>query len=87
LNAKPASNTGHNKERKMAQKIKDMWLKVLIGLIITMMLLGAKMIEKKLDKEVFGNHEAHQDKQFEDMKEYQKDKFESFEKYIKEVIK
>jgi hypothetical protein len=52
----------------MATGPKEMWLKVLLGLMITMMLLGAKVIDGKVSKEVFNQHQEYQNTQFDDIK-------------------
>ncbi len=52
---------------------KDMWLKVLIGFIITVMVLsigvGGKAMEKKVNKEVFEQHEVYQAVQYKEIKD------------------
>ena len=61
----------------MANGTKDVWLKVLIGFIITV--LGVtitagfasmnRIDEKKVDKEVFSQHETYQAQQYTDIKD------------------
>lgn len=61
----------------MANGTKDVWLKVLIGFIITVLCIvatvgyaGMKDIdEKKVDKEVFNQHEEYQKEQYKEIKE------------------
>jgi hypothetical protein len=57
----------------MATGQNQTWLKVLLGLIISIMLLivsaGSCMIEKKLDKEVFDLHKDYLKVQFSDIKD------------------
>lgn len=49
---------------------KDLWLKVLIGFIITLMLGGFMRFEQvKVDKEVFNQHEKYQEQQYTEIKE------------------
>ena len=73
----------------MAEKTKDLWLKLTLGFLFAVVMaigtMGANAIDRKVEKEAFNKHEIYQDKQFSDMKEYQKEQFESFEKYIKAV--
>ena len=72
----------------MAEKIKDMWLRVLIGFIFSLIVLvtslGANKLDKKLDKNVFDIHEKYQLEQFHDMKDYQKEQFDINRAYQKE---
>jgi len=51
----------------MPAKINNMWLKVLIGFMITLLLAGAAT---KLDKDTFNRHEKYQSEQFDDVKAY-----------------
>ncbi len=54
----------------MASSNSSLWLKVLIGFMLTLLLAGFGMIEaKKVDKEVFNRHETYQTTQFTDIKE------------------
>jgi len=57
----------------MATNDKMMWLKVLIGLIISLLIVGAgagaNQLDKKVNKEVFELHETYQDTQFADIKD------------------
>ena len=61
----------------MANTNKDIWLKVLIGFIVTVLgltvTLGVKGIGKlddnKLDKEVFKQHETYQNQQYGEIKD------------------
>jgi hypothetical protein len=73
----------------VAEKVKDMWLKVLIGFIFSLIVLvtslGANKLDKKVDKTVFDMHERYQSKQFQDMKEYQKEQFGDFKEILKEL--
>jgi hypothetical protein len=58
----------------MADKTKDLWLKVLLGFIFSLIVLtstmGAKSLDRKLNKDVFERHEEYQNTQFSDIKEY-----------------
>jgi hypothetical protein len=71
----------------MAKETRDFWLKIILGILFTIIVtvgsMGAKGLDKKVDKETFNKHEVYQDQQFKDMKEYQKERFESFEKLLK----
>jgi len=57
----------------MAEKNNDLWLKVLIGFIFSLLLLiatmGAKGLDKKVDKDVFDKCEKYQNKQYTDIKD------------------
>ncbi len=54
----------------MANSNSSLWLKVLIGFIITLLLAGFSVMEaKKVDKEVFKGHETYQNQQFTDIKD------------------
>jgi hypothetical protein len=57
----------------MATGEKNLWLKVLIGFIISIMTLalvmGASQLDKKVNKEVFELHETYQNEQFTDIKD------------------
>ena len=79
---------GLNQENNVADKIENMWLKVLIGFIFSLIVLvtsmGANKLDKKVDKDVFGMHEKYQREQFYDMRDYQKEQFDSFKSYQKE---
>lgn len=52
----------------MADKIKDAWLKVLIGFIITLLLLSFGFTNGKISKDTFNRHEKYQTEQFEYIK-------------------
>lgn len=52
----------------MANGNKDMWLKVLIGFLITLMLLSFGFTTSKVGKDVFDRHEEYQKVQFDDIK-------------------
>lgn len=56
----------------MPDKTKDMWLKVLIGFIFTILLLivtaGSASLNDKLDEDTFNRHEKYQTEQFGDIK-------------------
>ena len=53
----------------MADKTNGLWLKVLIGFIITLLLGGFGLMEsKKVDKEVFNQHETYQGVQYKEIK-------------------
>jgi hypothetical protein len=73
----------------MAEKTRDIWLKLTLGFLFALSMaiatMGANAIDRKADKEALNKHEIYQDKQFSDMKEYQREQFDSFEKYIKAV--
>ncbi len=53
--------------------LKDVWLKTLIGFIITVMIIGStvgfSLINKKVDKEVYIQHEKYQTEQFGEIKD------------------
>jgi hypothetical protein len=72
----------------VAEKVKDMWLKVLIGFIFSLIVLvtslGANKLDKKVDKTVFDMHERYQSKQFDSIKTYQKEQFDGIKAYQKE---
>jgi hypothetical protein len=57
----------------MADKTKDLWLKVLLGFIFSLIVLtstmGAKSLDRKLNKDVFERHEEYQNTQFSDIKD------------------
>ena len=54
----------------MANTSNSLWLKVLIGFIITLLLAGFGVMEKKkVDKEVFQQHETYQNQQFGEIKD------------------
>ncbi len=54
----------------MANNGNMLWLKVLIGFIMTLLIAGFGVIEKKkVDKEVFNRHEIYQSEQFTDIKD------------------
>lgn len=57
----------------MAEKTKDLWLKVLLGFIFSLIVLtatmGAKSLDKKVEKDVFDRHEEYQKEQFGDIKD------------------
>ncbi len=62
----------------------DMWLKVLIGLLITLMLSGFAFFDsKKVEKEVFQQHEKYQTEQMDRIDTTMKDGFSE----VKELIK
>lgn len=52
---------------------KDVWLKVLIGFIITVIgvacTVGFAGLEKKVDKNVFESHEKYQNQQYTEIKD------------------
>ena len=54
----------------MADKANDMWLKVLIGFVLTLILLLFGFTARKVDKEYMKQHERHQKQQYDDIKEY-----------------
>ena len=66
----------------MATGNNPLWLKVLIGFIITMVVLmtrgGATWIEKKVDKNIFQQHKEHDTERF----EYIKDSLDRIERII-----
>jgi hypothetical protein len=70
----------------MADKTRDFWLRVTLGFLFAVIMaigtMGANAIDKKASKDSLDKHEIYQDKQFGDMKDYVKDKFESFEKLL-----
>lgn len=57
----------------MAEKTKDMWLKVLIGFVLSLILLSfgftAAGLDKKVDKDVFNEHKEKLTTQFGYIKE------------------
>jgi hypothetical protein len=56
----------------MATGEKSLWLKVLIGFIMSMIVLlagaGSKQLDKKVGKDVFELHQEYQNEQFADIK-------------------
>lgn len=56
----------------MTKEPRDIWLKVLIGFIITSIMalatVGFANLEKKVDKEVFKQHEKYQTQQYKEIK-------------------
>jgi len=46
-----------------------MWLKVLIGFVLTLILALFGFTANKLDKDTFNRHEKYQDTQFSDIKD------------------
>ncbi len=61
----------------MAKETKDVWLRVLIGFIVTAMCLLVtavfagynKLDDSKVEKEVFSQHEKYQSEQFTEIKD------------------
>jgi len=53
----------------VAGKANDMWLKVLIGFVLTLILALFGFTANKLDKDTFNRHEKYQDTQFSDIKD------------------
>ena len=54
----------------MANSKDALWLKVLIGLIITLLVGGFGVMEsKKVDKAVFKQHETYQTQQYSEIKQ------------------
>ena len=53
----------------MPSKSSDMWLKVLIGFVLTLILALFGFTTGKLDKDTFNRHEKYQDTQFTDIKD------------------
>ena len=51
---------------------KDLWLKVLIGFIITLIFVSVSIVmagmDKKVDKEIFRQHEKYQNQQYSEIK-------------------
>ena len=52
----------------MADKNKDMWLRVLIGFLVSVILLSFGFTTSKVGKDVFDRHEEYQKVQFDDIK-------------------
>ena len=62
----------------------EIWLKVLLGLLITMMLGGFTLLDSnKVEKEVFTQHEKYQKEQMEQINTTLKDGFRE----VKDLIK
>lgn len=53
----------------MASETKDMWLKILIGALLTLILLSFGFTTTKVDKDTLKMHEMYQMEQFKDIKD------------------
>ncbi len=63
----------------------EIWLKVLIGLLVTLMLGGFTLLDSnKVEKEVFEQHENYQKEQMEQIHTTMKDGFTELKGLIKE---
>ena len=66
----------------MADKFKDMWLKVLISLLITLVLLSFGFTAGKVDKKAFERHEKYETEKFRSIKDF----LDRHEKYQTEQL-